>query len=73
MIERIIRIYDDHLSVAMEYIGTSQYYFMNRSWTVLKYTRIMSESQTILDKCLGTGMFSVDSGKSEKQTEIGET
>ena len=33
----------------------------------------MSESQTILDKCLGTGMFSVDSGKSEKQTVIGET
>ena len=33
----------------------------------------MSESQTILDKCLGTGMFSVDSSKSEKQTVIGET
>lgn len=33
----------------------------------------MSESQTILDKCLGTAMFSVDSGTSEKQTVVGET
>ena len=47
MIERIIRIYDiiwwlslGCYGIRWNIVGTSQYYFMNRSWTVLKYNEI---------------------------------